>query len=121
MADLRAERRIKLQLQGVGAHPWLLERLNGLARGIYNRLIEAGRVSSRQIPSDVQWCLNTMPSAEGFPAYQRLLGSHPIDLFGSGADNDDPLFTQDASLAGQSAQQRKLRMGAEEAALAEMA
>ena len=34
--DLCAERRIKLQFQGVGAHPWLSERRNGIARGIRN-------------------------------------------------------------------------------------
>ena len=36
--DPRVERRIKLVFQGVGARPWILERRNGLARGIYNRL-----------------------------------------------------------------------------------
>ena len=36
--DLCVGRRIKLIFQGVGAHPWILERRNGLARGIYNRL-----------------------------------------------------------------------------------
>ena len=39
--DLCVEPRIKLVIQGVGAHPWILERRNGLARGIYNRLKEA--------------------------------------------------------------------------------
>ena len=32
--DLCVERRIKLVFQGAGAHPWILERRNGLARGI---------------------------------------------------------------------------------------
>ena len=36
--DLCAERRIKLVFRGAGAHPWILERRNGPARGIYNRL-----------------------------------------------------------------------------------
>ena len=36
------ERRIKLVLQGVGARPWILERRNGLARGIHS-LLKAGR------------------------------------------------------------------------------
>ena len=35
--DLRVARRIKLVSQGAGEHPWILERRNGLARGIYNR------------------------------------------------------------------------------------
>ena len=38
-ADLCAGRQIKLQFQGVGAHPWSLERRTGFARGISNRLI----------------------------------------------------------------------------------
>ena len=38
-ADLRPERRIELQFRGAGAQPWLLERRNGIARGIYNRLV----------------------------------------------------------------------------------
>ena len=38
--DLRAGRRIKLVFQGAGAHRWILERSNGLARGIHNRLKE---------------------------------------------------------------------------------
>ena len=32
-ADLCSERRIKLQSQVAGLHPWILERRNGLARG----------------------------------------------------------------------------------------
>ena len=38
--DLRVGRGIKLQFQGIGDHPCLLERRNGLARGIYNRLLK---------------------------------------------------------------------------------
>ena len=54
-ADLRTERRVKVQFQGVGAHPWKLERRHGLARGIYNRLVEDYRFSNMPIPSEVQW------------------------------------------------------------------
>ena len=43
--DVCADRRIKLQFQGVGAHLWLLERRNGLARGIYCRF-PSGQISS---------------------------------------------------------------------------
>ena len=64
--DSRAERRTKLQFQGVGAHPWLLGRRNGLARGIYNRLVEGDRFTDKTIFSEVQWCLNSMLSAKGF-------------------------------------------------------
>ena len=42
-ADLFSERRIKLRFQGVGGRLWILERRNGLARGLYNRLVAADR------------------------------------------------------------------------------
>ena len=41
--DLCAGRRIKAQFQDVGAHPWILERMNGIAQGIYNRPIADDR------------------------------------------------------------------------------
>ena len=44
-ADFCADRRIKLFFQCVGAHPWILERRNGLARGIYNRMMADDRFS----------------------------------------------------------------------------
>ena len=47
----RMERRIKLQFQGGGAHPWILERRNGLARGIYNRPVEGDLFTARKILS----------------------------------------------------------------------
>ena len=80
--DFRTERRIKLQFQGVGAHPWLLERRNGLAGGIYNRLIEDDRFSNTTFLAEVQWHLNAMPSAVGPSAYVMVLRSNPVDLFG---------------------------------------
>ena len=49
-ADLCAERRIKLQFQGVGELQLELESRNGIARGIHTRLIEDGRFARRQIP-----------------------------------------------------------------------
>ena len=70
--DLCSDRRVKLQFQGVGAHPWMLERRNGLARGIYNRIREGGRFSGRQILSEVQWRLNALISAGGFSAYRMV-------------------------------------------------
>ena len=99
--DYCSDRRIKLIFQGVGAHPWLLERRNGLARGIYNRLIEDDRFSSGRILSEVQWCLNTMLSAGGFSAYQMVFGSNPVDSFGWDDGDEDLLFARDSSLAGQ--------------------
>ena len=65
--DFCADRYVKLLFQGVGAHPWILERRNGLARGIYNRMISDGRFSGRQLITEVQFCLNAMVSTSGFP------------------------------------------------------
>ena len=118
--DLRAERRIELQFRGAGAHPWILERRNGLARGIYSRLVD-DRFASRQILSEVQWGLNTLISAGGFPANQMVFGSNPFDLFGWDGRDGDLIFTQDTSLPGQFVQQWELRMRAREAALKEVA
>ena len=119
--DQCAERRIKLQFQGVGAHPCLLERRNGLARGIDNRPIEDGRSASRQIFAITQRCLKAMISAGGFSAYQMVFGSNPVDPSRREDNDADLMFTRDASLAGQFAQQWKLRTHAHEAALKEVA
>ena len=77
-ADYCTERRIKLLFQGVGAHPWLLERRNGLARGIYNRLVEDDRFSSEKILGEVQWCLNTVLSTSGFSAFDGRINAGGI-------------------------------------------
>ena len=98
--DSCAERRTKSQFQGVGTHPWLLGRRSGLARGIYNRLIEDGRFPNERMPSKVQWCLNTMRSASGFSAYQMAFGSNPVDFFGWEDGDEDILFARDTSLSG---------------------
>ena len=79
--DFCAERRIKLQFQGANAHPWLLGRPNGLARGICSRLVGDDRFSSKYILSEVQWCLDTMLSTSGFSAYGMVFGSNLADLF----------------------------------------
>ena len=63
-----AGRRVKLQFPGVGAHPLLLGRRKGLARGIYNRLSEDGRFMNKTILAGAQWCLNAMLSASGCSA-----------------------------------------------------
>ena len=52
--DLCVGRRIRLISQGVGAHPWILERRNGLARGIYNRLNAARSYAGSQILTEAQ-------------------------------------------------------------------
>ena len=95
------EPRIKLVIQGVGAHPWILERRNGLARGIYNRLKGGRQYTGPQILAEVQWCLNTLVSASVYPAYQLVFGSDPMDLYGWDDSDDDLLFAHDTSISGQ--------------------
>ena len=82
-ADPCSGRRIKLQFQGAGAHPRLLERRNGVASGFYDPLKVDDRFSSRQILSEVLWRLNTLLSASGYPAFQLVSASgYPRTLFG---------------------------------------
>ena len=73
-------RRIKLVFQGVGAHPWVLKRRNGLQRGILNRLLADRYYAGSQILTEVQRRLNTMLSASGYSAYHLVFGSNPMDL-----------------------------------------
>ena len=49
LADFWTGRNVRLQFQGKDAHPWLLPRRIGLARGIYGRLAGYGRFSIRAI------------------------------------------------------------------------
>ena len=67
--DLCVERRIKLVFQGVGAQQWVLERRNGLDRGINYRLRADRFYTGLRILTEAQWCLRSMVSASGFPAY----------------------------------------------------
>ena len=109
----------------------MLERRNGLARGIYNKLVEDDRFSSEKILGEVQWRLNAMLSSSGFSAYQMVFGSNPVDLFGWDDSDEELLFAQDTSLVGQFANHSgnligrtsewKLRMRAQEATLREVA
>ena len=99
-AELRSDRRIKLFYQGVGVHPWILDRRNGLAQGTYNRLMEDDRPSGEQILREVQWRLNTLISRGVYPAYQMVFGSIPVDLFGWEDGDKDLTFAQDASPSG---------------------
>ena len=115
------ERRIKPVLRGVGAHPWISGRRNGLARGIYNRLQADRYYAGAQILTEVQSCLNTLVSAGGYSAYQLVFGSNPTDLYSWDDSDDGRLFAQDTSISGQFAQQRQGRIRAQEAALAGVA
>ena len=80
-----------------------------------------GRFSGRQVLTEVQWCLNTLISASGYSAFQLAFGSYPADRYGWEDNDDDLLLSQDTSASGQFAQQWKLRMMAQEAALKEVA
>ena len=101
---LRSGRRIKKLLQGVGAHPWVLQRRNGLARGNYNRLKDDHRASGKQTLAEVQWCLHTHLGRE-FSAYRAVFGSDPVDHYGWGGKDEDLTLAQDTSLSGQIARQ----------------
>ena len=76
---------------------------------------------NRPIPAEAQRCLKTMFSACGFSTYQMVFGSNPVDSIGWEGSDEDLMFAQDASPAGQFAQQWKLRMRAEEATSKEIA
>ena len=91
-ADLFSEWGIKLEFLGVGAHPWLLGRRNGLTRRIYDRFVANDRVFREQILAGYQWCLHTLISGGGYPAYQRVFGSKPADLRGVNDKDEDLLF-----------------------------
>ena len=62
-----------------------------------------------------------MISASGYSAFQLVFGSNPVGPYGWGDQDENLLFEQDSSVSGQFAQQWKLRMMAEEAALKEAA
>ena len=98
--DHCSERRVEPQFQGVSVHPRILERRNGRARGIYNRLMSVDRFQRRQIPSEVQWCLNALMLAGEFSVYQTVFGPNTVDLFGRDAGDGDFLCVQDPSLSG---------------------
>ena len=119
--DLCADRYTKLQFQGAGAHPWISERRNGLARGIYNRPKADGRYAGRQLLTEVQFCLTAMLSTNGFSAYQMVFGSNPADNFGWGDGDGNLPFAQGTSQSGHFVAQWKLRMMAQETALREIA
>ena len=79
LADFGADRRFTFQSQTVGARPWLLERINGRARGIYYRFMADDRFWSERISTDVQYCLNTLLSACGYSACQVASGPSSAD------------------------------------------
>ena len=119
--DLRADRYIKLQFQGVGAHPLSFERRAGRVRGIYKRMHFDGRYAGLQLISEVQFCMNALLSTNGISAYQPVFGSNPADNFGWGDEDEDLLFAQDTSPSGRFVAQWELCIMAQEPALGEVA
>ena len=87
----------------------MLERPNGIARGLYNRLAADSRFSGKQILSEAQWCLNTRISEGGHSASQLVCGSNTANLFGWDKKDEDLFVAQATSPSGEFAQQRKLR------------
>ena len=80
-ADSCSERNIRLQFRGKGARPWVLERRNGFARGIYNRLRGKGRFVDRAIIEEAQYCLSTTLNHGGFSAYRMVSEPDPVNLY----------------------------------------
>ena len=68
----------------------MLERRNGLARGIYNRLHADGRFVDRAILNEVQYRLRAMLQHWGFSAYHRAFEPDPVELY-SWQDHDADL------------------------------
>ena len=111
-----------MQIQGVGAHTWVLARRNGLARGIFYLWVADDRFSEIQIVAGAQSCLNAFSPGGGYSAYHLVFGTNPVDLLGRGNCKEaDLLFAQQTSPSGQVAQQRKERKMAQGAALEEVA
>ena len=74
--------------------------------------------SGRQILAEVHWRLNALMSGGGISAYQPVFGPNPVDRYGWRDGKDGGLlFAQDTPPSGQFAQQWKLRMMAQGAAL----
>ena len=117
--DLRADRYIKSQFQGVGAHPWISERRNGPVRGIYDQMNAEGRRAGRQLIAAGQCYANTTLSTNGFSAYQMVCCRNPVEDFCWGSEDEELLFAQGMSLSGQFVASRKLRMLSQEVAIRE--
>ena len=102
--------KVGAQFQGAGAYRWILERRNGLARGIYYRLVADDSFSGKQIFAEVARCLYALISGGRYSAYQLVFGSNPVDLLGWDDQYEDLLFAQDTSPSGQFVRQWKPRM-----------
>ena len=101
--------------------PWSLERRDGLARGMYNRLAADDRFSSRASLDGAQFCVNSMFGRGGFSARQIVFGPCLADLSMWQSAKGDRDLAQDASISGQSVHQGKLRSLPQELSLKELA
>ena len=97
--DFRRERRMKLQFQGVGARPCLLEHRDGLARGIYLRLAADDRYPKERITTEPQYCFSNLIHSSGYSAHQMVFGSNPANLYEWGDDDEDLTFALEASIS----------------------
>ena len=73
----------------------MIERRDGLPRGIYNRLKEDDKPTGREILSEIQRCLNALISAGSFSANQMLFGCNPADMLEWDDRVADLLFTHE--------------------------
>ena len=105
----------------MGARPWLPERRDGLARGIYDLLLAGDRVASKQFLNEVQYCLGALSGARGYSAYQVVFGPNYADHYRWRGGGDGILLAQETSIPGRLVQHWKLRMMTQVAALKEMA
>ena len=79
---------------------WLLERRNGLARGIYDRLVADARFASKKIFAEPQYRLHTLLRPSGSSAYQLVFGYNSADLYGWQDGDDDFLLATGTSGSG---------------------
>ena len=79
----------------------MLERRNGSAPGIYNRLREDGRFVNRAILNEAQYCLSTLLNNVGLAAYRMAFRSIPADLYSRQDNYADFDFAQHMSVTNQ--------------------
>ena len=79
------------------------------------------RFSGEEILAEVQWRLNAPISSGGSSAYRMVFGSNQRDSDGWDDKDEDLTFAKVTSLPGHVAQQWKLRMMAQEAAMKKIA
>ena len=92
-AVLRPGGEIKSKSRWVGARPWIPGRENGLARGIYTRLVAGDRFSWKQILTGGQSRLALLIQVAGIRAAYWLLGPIRRIFFGWGHKDGDLLFS----------------------------